>query len=388
MPDFDAALRAKAEAEKSTSGRPAGFDKTMPLERSAMGLAGATAKPAPEAMFPAEAPTAGGGMFPKESPRAAQPYDMDRPEPTVMKQAAELLEEALREAGGSLDEIGHNPLFQNAGLKSEGPTVAEGPSDDLLAAVRGTDGRPPAGDIKPARPGELPTVPAFTPDGAAALQLTPGPSTVSGASAQVPAQATPYVPQPLAMEEQVRPLPTPKKRRGGGGLAVASVLVVTLLAGGGVWAYKTHAFGIGAPPAPTAPTASAAPSAPPSVAPSASAEVPEAGTAISEEAGATATDAAVAAATSASAVPSASAAPSAAVEKPVVKPVYRPPPPPTAAPVATGTAEPTAEPKPTEPKPTEPKPTEPKPTAEPKPTEPKPVEPAPKPAEPKPADPN
>ncbi len=33
-------------------------------------------------------------------------------EQTVMKQAAELLEEALKEAGGSLEEIGQNPLFK------------------------------------------------------------------------------------------------------------------------------------------------------------------------------------------------------------------------------------------------------------------------------------
>jgi hypothetical protein len=36
-------------------------------------------------------------------------------EQTVMRQAAELLEEALREAGGSMDEIGTNPLFSAGG---------------------------------------------------------------------------------------------------------------------------------------------------------------------------------------------------------------------------------------------------------------------------------
>jgi len=37
----------------------------------------------------------------------------------VMKQAAELLEEALKEAGGSMDEVGTNPLFE----KSKPPPV-------------------------------------------------------------------------------------------------------------------------------------------------------------------------------------------------------------------------------------------------------------------------
>jgi uncharacterized protein (TIGR02266 family) len=51
-------------------------------------------------------------MFPRldaDDPHAA------KQEPTVMKQAAELLEEALREAGGSMDEIGSNPLFSVSG---------------------------------------------------------------------------------------------------------------------------------------------------------------------------------------------------------------------------------------------------------------------------------
>jgi hypothetical protein len=39
----------------------------------------------------------------------------EKQEQTVMKQAAELLEEALREAGGSMDEVGTNPLFAGSG---------------------------------------------------------------------------------------------------------------------------------------------------------------------------------------------------------------------------------------------------------------------------------
>ena len=384
LPDFDGALPAKAAAaippkDRPTLPRNADFETTMPLDRAALGLPGSPAKarPAPGPMFPVEAaaprPKA---MFPGAS--APQPnYGADRPEPTVMKQAAELLEEALREAGGSLDEIGHNPLFQSAGLKAEGPTVAGAPSDDLLAAVRGPDHRPEAS--APHALHDIPTARPFSPDGSVVLKPTPHPPQVGGSSASGPSsQQTPapaYAsaePQPLAMEEQVRPLPTPKKRSGGGGLAVLAVVVVTALAGGGVWAYKTHAFGIGAPkPPPPMTTASAAPTA----APSAS-EAAEAGATPVDEAGVSPTagdaSAAVAASASPSTAPSASAAlvppvaPSAA-EKP--KPVYRPPPPPK--PPTTTSAEPVpTEPKaptPTEPKPTEPKPIEPKPDPKPDP---------------------
>ena len=392
LPDFDAALRARDAAvprEAPTVPRNREFENTMPLDRASLGLPSKN-----------EMPTVAGGMFPQEAPPAKKlpTFEVDRPEPTVMKQAAELLEEALREAGGSLDEIGDNPLFKNAAAaRSEGPTVADAPSDDLMAAVRG-GGEAGHDDPTVMRAPDAP-MPTYTPDGAPALAPTPAPAPVH-ASAPPPAASFAPPERPLAVEEQVRPLPQPKKGGGGGAIAIAAgVLLLTGLAGGGVWAWKTHAFGLGGPkPEPSA-SATATPSAPPSasVAPSASAEPAEAA-APSAEAGADTTGdaSAVTAATTADAAPatSASAAPSAApsVEKP--KPVYRPPP------VQPKPADPKpedpkpedpkpADPKPTDPKPADPKPADPKP-ADPKPADPKPVEPKPaepKPAEPKPAEP-
>ncbi|MGH7327097.1 MAG: TIGR02266 family protein, partial [Polyangiaceae bacterium] len=65
-------------------------------------------------------PATGGGFFPGSAESAAA--DMPPPgERTVMKQAAELLEEALKEAGGSMDEVGTNPLFE----KSKPPPAVE-----------------------------------------------------------------------------------------------------------------------------------------------------------------------------------------------------------------------------------------------------------------------
>ena len=63
-------------------------------------------------------------MFPKLDPESGSEPVRDQ---TVMKQAAELLEEALKEAGGSLEEIGQNPLFGKQGdtsLHEQAPASA------------------------------------------------------------------------------------------------------------------------------------------------------------------------------------------------------------------------------------------------------------------------
>jgi uncharacterized protein (TIGR02266 family) len=82
------------------SGPPPGSSSSLPP------------RPGPFASGPSVPPRPGAGtgasMFPKLDRDAdAAP----KQEQTVMKQAAELLEEALREAGGSMEEIGTNPLF-------------------------------------------------------------------------------------------------------------------------------------------------------------------------------------------------------------------------------------------------------------------------------------
>src|ERR1019366_6078361 len=63
----------------------------------------------------------GGGMFPEAKPEAD---GGPKQEQTVMKQAAELLEEALREAGGSMEEIGNNPLFSGTPGEAEAKPAA------------------------------------------------------------------------------------------------------------------------------------------------------------------------------------------------------------------------------------------------------------------------
>src|SRR5580698_9932135 len=83
-------------------------------------------------------PSAGGGMFPKASPEADE---APKQEQTVMKQAAELLEEALREAGGTMEDVGTNPLFAGSApspsdkVEVKPASVPPGESPESLAAA-------------------------------------------------------------------------------------------------------------------------------------------------------------------------------------------------------------------------------------------------------------
>jgi uncharacterized protein (TIGR02266 family) len=362
LPDFAAAEAAKkAELRELEATRPivgTDFASTLPLDRSKL--------------FPDDPPVSAKPMFPVDGPRKPQ-NALERAEPTVMKQAAELLEEALREAGGSMDEVQANPLYTVAGGLPSGPAPSLGGTDDLLASIRGAE---PA--ERASLPGAAPAVPAYEPAEPRASQVVP---------LQMASTPAPPPVAELAMAsagQQVMPLPEPKKR--GGGALIGAVVAVALLAGGGIFAYKAHLFG-GAPPA-TSASVAPLPSAAPSEAPSAAAAPSASASAATGEDAAPAVDAAPAA--------PASAAASAAV--PVVAPSAPVAPKPAVAPVAPKPAEPKpaapVEPKPAEPKPAEPaepKPAEPKPAetaapkpVEPKPVEPKPAEPAPKPVEPAP----
>ena len=93
-------------------------------------------------------PTMTVAMFPKAS---AEVEHEPKPEQTVMKQAAELLEEALREAGGSMEDVGTNPLFAGTSPAAsketpidkpvieaapQGPPISDAPSSGSEAAVK------------------------------------------------------------------------------------------------------------------------------------------------------------------------------------------------------------------------------------------------------------
>jgi uncharacterized protein (TIGR02266 family) len=98
-------------------------------------------------------PVAPSPLFPKPS---APPAEGPKQEQTVMKQAAELLEEALREAGGSMEEVGTNPLFSpneaeaSAALNEPKAQPSLGPPTTGLQA-RVSGGPPKADEGKTAR---------------------------------------------------------------------------------------------------------------------------------------------------------------------------------------------------------------------------------------------
>ena len=79
-----------------------------PRERRAVEAGGRGGRPGRCAGSAREQRREGAGCSPRRNPTAEMP---SKQEQTVMKQAAELLEEALREAGGSMEEIGHQPAL-------------------------------------------------------------------------------------------------------------------------------------------------------------------------------------------------------------------------------------------------------------------------------------
>jgi uncharacterized protein (TIGR02266 family) len=214
-----------------------------------------TAKPAEGVVPPAPKTDR---MFPDTPPES----DSERPnERTVMKQAAELLEEALKEAGGSMEEVGMNPLFdQRAHRKSRPPIEEPHPADQektsggtVIMASRPLSSPPPA-EASARPPGaSAPPAAASTPP------VRPSVSSQPPAGAQPPASARPGSLRPPILERQTQ-------RSSNAGLFVALALVL-VVGGGAVAAWQVGLFGgsTGEKPTPTGkPSATASVSALPS----------------------------------------------------------------------------------------------------------------------------
>ncbi len=201
----------------------------------------------------------GGGFFPKTNSEADMPPPEER---TVMRQAAELLEEALKEAGGSMDEVGK----MAPAVKPEPP--------------------PPAAGMKAVSPEPEKKSDSKTDDAPSAAM---GIATLETKSASTPPTPAPAVDQTGPKAEPAKP-PTPTKRadsptpvgekKAGSSSAMMAGLALVLIGAGAFGAYEMGLFG--ATPATTAsatatpPPPSVAPSAPPSVsaAPSVSVATP------------------------------------------------------------------------------------------------------------------
>lgn len=174
-----------------------------------------------------------------------------RPEPTVMKQAAELLAEALKEAGGSMDEIEGNPLFENIAKHGDGgaaPHANEerGTPPSLRIANEGGEEDLPTRVVASSNLGEAALV---DPSGATEPMPKQPDNQQSGdtvafqrsAKTGPPAGLPPLEDAP-AKPVQVTPKAAPAGKKGGGGAFLAIGLLL-LLGGGGFYAWKTGMFG-------------------------------------------------------------------------------------------------------------------------------------------------
>ncbi len=293
----------------------------------------------------------GSAMFPKTNSEAEMPPVGEQ---TVMKQAAELLEEALKGAGGSMDEIGTNPLFDRAGK----PTLGADPKPQV-AAVK--EPPPAAKAVADAKPG--------------LLEEDPGPASKRGITA--PRRGGRDTPS-------VRPTPSPERRASSpsatavpagvpaksGGRGLTYVLALAAVGLVGYVAYTQFVAPTNVDSTSTRPTATAPPPSvviPPPPPPSASVALPDSASAAASSSAAPSNSASASASPNASA--SASPAPDAGAghamtaplppppPKPVAAPPLSPPPPPH--PVASDTAATDTRPpavKPPAPKPPAPKP--------------------------------
>ncbi len=177
-------------------------------------------------------------MFPRRVDDESDPPKEDQ---TVMRQAAELLEDALREAGGSMAEIGHNPLFPGSGAAGGSAPTHMGP---VTPASDWTAADSPKALAESAKRSDRPVVVGQTKadrDSGAPQSVRTGPSSKRPASAVAMAEVAPAT-----------------KKKG----ASALIWVVIIGAGviSGVVAFREELFGKTAPPEPApVPTMTAKP---------------------------------------------------------------------------------------------------------------------------------
>jgi len=358
---------AASEAQKPPHLRKStmiGLGSMNPSTRSAV----ATTPDKPAASF-----------FPETKSEAEMPAPEDR---TVMKQAAELLQDALREAGGSMAEVGSSSKQPEAPAKAAAPSAALElkRSAEPPASATATD----SADTKPIS--EKPAPVSAKP--ASAKPASPKPASPKPSVTLPSARKAGAVSAAPASRRVSVPAAAPASSSAGGGGRVAVIALVLAATGGLVYAFSTG----NQPPVP-APVVSAepAPSAAP-VATEAPAAEPASPTAVAVASAAPTASVAPAASASSAAPaavvpPAVPQLPSVAVPKPApvlqARPVAKPKPvtvaqpstpsepvtPSTPAPEKPASPPPAAAPLPAAPEAPAPKPV-PKPAPKPKPAEP------------------
>ncbi|HEY4014329.1 MAG TPA: TIGR02266 family protein [Polyangiaceae bacterium] len=281
-------------------------------------------------------PTSTTAMFPRAHDDGEMPAKEDQ---TVMRQAAELLEDALREAGGSMADVGQNPLFA---------------SSTGIASAQTTTGKPASGSVPAAKPAA---------GSAADTADSPGPVPVAQSVRREPVSqpaskrdsASPSSRKPVATSTRSPAIAAaaaePAKKKGSGGAFVLAIVAAAAIAA--VVAFRDQLFGRSAPQEPAATPAAPVPTTTAAAATSvATVEVPPAPPPPTAAPAPTPSAAPEPAAASASATPvPAPTRPPQVYVAPRPRPAARPAPTPTVAPPPTQTSEPaaTAEPAPVTP---------------------------------------
>jgi uncharacterized protein (TIGR02266 family) len=343
------APRPGAPGPSKTPPAPAASPRPNKATMVGLGAVQAPSTPAPRPVASATPPrvSAAADMFPKQSP--SNRPDEAKAEPTVMKQAAELLEEALREAGGSMAEVGTNPLF---GSTPE-PAVAKTPPPAAGMPARSAADEVTIHKFLSPVPEAPPPEPEDPRDEAAKARamvagMSPGATTrhapsdppradrdtANATGPQRVSRPPSLRPQPRTSNRPAASPPAPDKKAGNtGGLIFVGLLAAVAVA---AFVFRAQIFGGQAPPEPPPPATATAATAPP---PSATAAA-SAATAPSASAPESAS-AAPAASTAPSTTSSAASASTPAKPAPAPKPgpgAPGPAPAKAAAPAATSTA--------------------------------------------------
>jgi uncharacterized protein (TIGR02266 family) len=201
---------------------------------TAIGLGAFSAEAAAEDAKPAEKP---GGFFPESLGTASEPPPEDR---TVMKQAAELLQDALREAGGSMEEIG-SPTVGAAGT----PAASSHPPVPVHEPPRpGKSETPPKAEEKPAaKEPEAKKAAGKASEKAAAVSAKPTSSRPVGTQRSEPRASSRPASGTRRPSTPAEPIPG---ESGGSGKVAAIVLGIVIVGGGLYFLTRT-------PPEPPAP---------------------------------------------------------------------------------------------------------------------------------------
>jgi uncharacterized protein (TIGR02266 family) len=290
-------------------GSPLSAGGAVPSPRSGSSPSSPSTAPRPIAPSP---------LFPKSASVSPQ---APKQEQTVMKQAAELLEEALREAGGSMEEVGTNPLFTGDSPQSLPKDAAQDASASHVSVRSGPPALPSTAPVKAAD------------QGAAArgmvAALSPG-HAAKGQGGDSPRRAT------------SSSTPAPKARGSSRGLIIGAVVVVAIAA---VALNRDKLFGATPEPVQPAAVVPTPPPSPPSAATAAEVPTPSASAAPTSSAEPSSQPAPNAVASGAGEAPSASAvaSPKPALQVPKAATVA-PPSAPAPTPAVTATAAPSDSP--------------------------------------------